>query len=86
MRNWKISTAALALWVCCAPAFAQSTAALSQEIEELREDLRVLQRQMYRGQVSNDPGEYSGTTDAYILQLERDTWTRSKCFTIIMAD
>ena len=28
-------------------------------------------------------GEYSGTTDAYILQLERDTWTRSKCFTIV---
>lgn len=70
MRNWKISTAALALWVCCAPAFAQSTAALSQEIEELREDLRVLQRQMYRGQVSNDPGEYSGTVQQRLSQLE----------------
>ena len=34
-------------------------------------------------QINRKTGEYSGTTDAYILQLERDTWTRSKCFTIV---
>ena len=70
MKNWKISLAVLGVVLAATPAWAQSTAALSQEIDELREDLKILQRQMYRGQMSDDVLADSGSVQQRLSQME----------------
>ncbi len=68
MKNWKLSLIVLSCAVMPLAAWAQT--GLEADVRQLREDVRVLQNQIYRGQIDGDPTANSGTVQQRLSQME----------------
>ena len=68
MKNWKLSLVVLSCAVMPLAALAQT--GLEADVRQLRDDLRVLQNQIYRGQIDGDPTANSGTVQQRLSQME----------------
>ena len=68
MKNWTLSLVVLSCAVMPLAALAQT--GLEADVRQLRDDLRVLQNQIYRGQIDGDPTANSGTVQQRLSQME----------------
>lgn len=71
MLNWKFSVLALSCLAFTLPVQAQSLQSLSDDVENLREELEILQRRQYRENSMNDmPTATSSSVQQRLSQME----------------
>lgn len=69
MKNWKVSLWVLSAVLWAVPLQAQTVQTLNKEVESLREDLSVLQRQLYRER--SDSSVPTATSSSIQVQLSQ---------------
>ena len=96
-KNMKILISFIVCLCCATGIYAQSN--LYKETKQIQGDeytyqckvsSRILvdlynieQQFVEKDQINRNTGKYSSIKDAYTPQLEQDSWTRSKCFSIV---